>query len=294
MAARMGDMVTCSGPPDSVMMGCPTVLIGEGGGGGGGGAGPAGAAASAALAGSDPDSDEDHFLDVNFTDKTGNPVKGVKYQLKRPDGKQVKGTLGGNLRKTGVPEGNYEIQLIGFTEALWSVSEANVGEKVKLSVGSFGLESGTPIVFSIIKKDISGPEYFITYIDAKIEDNKAEAEWELPEDTEVKSEYKTDTEKKEKYSNPEYYFLAVSDYVTARSGYLYYKDSIEITLKDEDGNGVADQEYRLTLSTGEIRTGKLDGNGYAKEENIPPVSSNIEFPDMPIHIESETEDTENG
>jgi uncharacterized Zn-binding protein involved in type VI secretion len=27
-AARQGDMATCTGPPDSVAMGCPTVLIG--------------------------------------------------------------------------------------------------------------------------------------------------------------------------------------------------------------------------------------------------------------------------
>ena len=27
-AARLGDMCVCSGPPDSIVMGCPTVLIG--------------------------------------------------------------------------------------------------------------------------------------------------------------------------------------------------------------------------------------------------------------------------
>jgi len=28
-AARMGDMATCAGPPDTIVAGCPTVLIGE-------------------------------------------------------------------------------------------------------------------------------------------------------------------------------------------------------------------------------------------------------------------------
>ncbi|MBU0700687.1 PAAR domain-containing protein [bacterium] len=46
-AACMGDMATCIGPPDTIMMGCPTVLIGTAGGGG---AGAAGAAAGAAAA----------------------------------------------------------------------------------------------------------------------------------------------------------------------------------------------------------------------------------------------------
>lgn len=35
-AARVGDMAVCAGPPDSIAMGCPTVLIGECGGGGAG------------------------------------------------------------------------------------------------------------------------------------------------------------------------------------------------------------------------------------------------------------------
>ena len=48
------------------------------------------AAASAALAGGDPDSDEDHFLHLKFVDKKGNPVKGVKYDLKMPDNKKRK------------------------------------------------------------------------------------------------------------------------------------------------------------------------------------------------------------
>jgi uncharacterized Zn-binding protein involved in type VI secretion len=27
-AARVGDLVTCTGPPDAIMIGCPTVMIG--------------------------------------------------------------------------------------------------------------------------------------------------------------------------------------------------------------------------------------------------------------------------
>ena len=43
-AARMGDMAVCAGPPDVIVGGCPTVLIGEAGAGGGGGAGSGGGA----------------------------------------------------------------------------------------------------------------------------------------------------------------------------------------------------------------------------------------------------------
>jgi len=51
-ASRLGDMVVeAVGPPDLIVMGCPTVLIGNIGGGGGGAGGAAGAVAGGAAAG---------------------------------------------------------------------------------------------------------------------------------------------------------------------------------------------------------------------------------------------------
>jgi len=49
----LGDLAVCVGPPDSIVAGCPTVLIGTGGGGGGGGGGGAGGlgGASGAMSG---------------------------------------------------------------------------------------------------------------------------------------------------------------------------------------------------------------------------------------------------
>jgi len=50
-AARMGDMLICAGPPDSIIMGCPTVLIGSGGSGSGSGGGASAGAPAADTAG---------------------------------------------------------------------------------------------------------------------------------------------------------------------------------------------------------------------------------------------------
>lgn len=44
--ARLGDMVVCAGPPDSIIMGCPTVMIGEAGGGSASGGGASAGAAN--------------------------------------------------------------------------------------------------------------------------------------------------------------------------------------------------------------------------------------------------------
>jgi uncharacterized Zn-binding protein involved in type VI secretion len=284
MALRMGDMATCSGPPDSVVGGCPTVLIGEGGAGGGGGAGPAGAAASAALAGGEPDSDEDHFLHLKFVDKKGNPVKGVNYKLKTPDGKVISGILGGQIRKTGVKEGNYEIQLIGIAIAEWSDSRAKVGDKVKLKAESFGIESGTKAVMAIFMKDCGSPDKLVKTIFAEVKNDRIEAEWVF----EVNEEHLASQDSKKKrggYSSPEYYFVATAENCSARSGLLRYLDYIELKLRDDEDRPVKNAGYKIFLPNGDIRKGNLDSDGYAKEENIPPGKVDVVFDDAPYGVQ---------
>jgi hypothetical protein len=279
----MGDMLTCSGPPDSVMVGCPTVLIGEGGGGGGGGAGPAGAAASAALAGDDPDSDEDHYIDVKFTDKKGNPIKGVKYDLKRPDARQTKGTLGGKLRKTGVPQGNYDIQLKGVAKPKVSSSKVKVGGKVNVRATTFGIESGTQATVSIFEKDSNSADRLVDVIKTKVENDKIEAEWEFK----VNDEHIASQDSKKKrggYTSPEYYFVAAVEECSAKSDFLRYHDEIELKLLDEDDKPVKNAGYKIFLPNGDIRKGKLDSDGYAKEENIPPGKVEVVFDDAPFGV----------
>jgi hypothetical protein len=52
----------------------------------------------------------------------------------------------------------------------------------------------------------------------------------------------------------------------------------DIVLEDEEGNAIGDEEYRATLSTGEIRSGTLDAKGKARLEDVPPGRIEIEFP----------------
>jgi len=277
MALRVGDIVTCSGPPDSVAAGCPTVMIGEGGGAGGG-AGPAGAAASAALAGGEPDSYEDHFLHVKFVDKKGNPIRGVNYSLKTPDGKEIRNTLGGQIKKTGIKEGNYEIQLTGIASAEWSVSQAKVGDKVELTAGSFGIESGTKAIISIFMKDSNSPDKLMKILDAQVQNDKIEAEWIFEVD-EKYLDMQDDKKKRGGYSTPEYFFAVSAANCSARSPILRFQDWMELKLENEEGKPAAGLGYKMYFPNGEIRKGKLDSSGYAKEEKIPPGKAEIEIDD---------------
>ncbi len=134
-AAVMGDMCTCVGPPDvilmgsagvliggkpaarmgdmtahggSIILGCPTVLIGEAGGGGGGGGGGTGGLGAGVMKdqlnknalnnaaqngdGLAPRSDKED-LKAQFTliDEAEKPVKGVKYEIRTVDGQKHTG-----------------------------------------------------------------------------------------------------------------------------------------------------------------------------------------------------------
>jgi len=125
-AARMGDMAVCAGSPDSIIMGCTTVLIGEAGGGAGssgagalgqsasGGSGKAAVAAkiSAAIANPQPTAQGDHKLNIAFVDKANNPVSGVKYTLDCPDAKKQHGVTAGSLKRNSVAPGNYTVHLV--------------------------------------------------------------------------------------------------------------------------------------------------------------------------------------
>jgi len=277
-AACVGDMVACSGPPDSIAPpGCPTVLIGPGGGGGGGGgAAQTGSAAAGTGAGAaqlegsvEDDEKETHYLDVSFEDKGGFPISGVGYTVKSPDNKTGRGLLSGKLKRADVPAGNYEIALHAIVNAKWSTREAPTGDKVKLIVETAGMEPGETATLEIYLRDANFATRLMKSWEVQISGDKIEEEWEFKVDDEY---LKMQGEKEQSggYSFPLFYFMVRIGDLQMRSGLLRFKDWVEVELKDEDGNAIGNKKYRVSLSNGETRSGTLDGNGTAREENVPP------------------------
>jgi hypothetical protein len=62
-----------------------------------------------------------------------------------------------------------------------------------------------------------------------------------------------------------------------QSGMLYVKDWVEVKLKDDKGNAVADKQFKVIFPTGEIRQGTLDSLGKAKIQNTIPGKMNVKF-----------------
>ncbi|UCF64274.1 MAG: PAAR domain-containing protein [bacterium] len=292
-AARMGDMATCTGPPDSIVMGCPTVLIGEvgggsGGGGGGGGGAPASVAAqtsaiTALMDNNESTTKEEHWVEIQFVDKAGNPVSGVNYKFTDPENKESEGILrlDGTIRRDATKEGQAQVVLMGISNAKWSKDKAEVGEKVKMSVDVEGFENGTKATVQIFKRDIREPDVIVESKVVEVKSNKIETEWEY----QITDSETEDVDALSHYSHATYYFVAQIGDCSSRSNLLGLDDSIDINATDENGDPLANESYRVFLSTGEIREGSLDSNGHAKLEDVPPGRWSVVFPDIDLIYE---------
>lgn len=304
-AACVGDMATCVGPPSTIAPpGCMTVLIGTGGGGGGGGGAGSGSGGGSGQTesqsgessegeGEEGDEEEGHFLNVSFTDKGGFPLAGQRYTHTDPDGNVATGVLAGRIRNTGVSTGNHEIALHSIVSAKWSASSAQDGETVKMQVETAGFEDGTSVEIEIKQRDFNRADRTIeTRSDLEISGNKIEEEWvfEYP----AREGEANQAHRRTRYSSPVYYFIVKIDGYNARSDILEYKDWIEIELLDNENNPIADAEYEIHFSNGEVRRGQLDSNGQAREERVPTATHEIRFPNNSESSDSYTQSESTG
>jgi uncharacterized Zn-binding protein involved in type VI secretion len=281
-AARMGDMAVCVGPPSSIVLGCMTVLIGEaGGGGGGGGSGggagagggsaAAGAVTSAAIAGQAPQTNQAaaSFLDVTFEDKAKLPVSGVRYDLKDPEGLTSGGVLGGQIKRTGVPKGDYDINLRGMVNVQWSTRRSEVGKSVDLIVDTIGVDNGEKAAIDIYVRDSNFGDQLLETLEAPVNSNQAKTKWTMRVDEKyLKICDLKDTGRRS--SRPCFFFKVAVKELAGQSGPLFLTDKVELELKDGDGKTLANTAYEAVLPTGEIREGRSDGQGKVKIEDTPP------------------------
>ncbi len=289
-AARVGDQCTCVGPPDVIAVGEFTVLIGESGGGsagGGGGAGGGqasgqaeqGAAADTSREESREGEEEEHYLDVKVIDKGGKPITGCYYHLSGPGGIDESGAVTGRITRSLTQAGSCDIEIKAITRTDWSKRSARDGETVKLQIETAGIDDGAPAHIEVFERDTHHPDRKIEQLtDLAISAGKIEHDWhyEWQDEDEDETQQARGTQQ---YFNPSFYFTVRVDGCEARSNILEYADFIELNLRDDNDEPVANANYRVFLSSGEVREGQLDGNGYVKLENVPAGPWNVEFPD---------------
>jgi len=168
---------------------------------------------------------------------------------------------------------------VQITNAKWDKKEARRGDILKLAADLKGVPDGVEAMVEIWEHDADGVHDFITKFPVQVKSKKIEVEWEYEyhEDTD---DIPTTEEAEKGYHPPEYFFRVKVGEVTAESGLLEFKDWIEIELTDDEGTPIPGKKYKLLLPDGTEREGTLDGNGHAREENIPPGPVDVDFPDV--------------
>jgi uncharacterized Zn-binding protein involved in type VI secretion len=281
-AARVGDIAPCSGPPDTIAMGCPTVNIGETKPGGGGSAGAAPTAAaqaaaySAAVGGTplETDEPEDHFIDIAVKDTAGFPIARIDYSIYGPSSFSENGFTYGGIKRHGVPAGTYQLIIKAIITACWGCSVARNGETVDIIVETEGIDDGEIALIQIWSRSLNHPDAVITHIDTEsIQNGQIRTNW--------KPIFTDDFRQPGSYYTPAFYFSATVGGISCRSGFLNYMDYVEISLRGTRDEPINNEPYEIILSNGEIRTGFLDPNGFARIEHVPLSIGSISFPQTP-------------
>jgi hypothetical protein len=174
---------------------------------------------------------------------------------------------------------------IEVTNMQWSASEARRGDILTLSATVKGVPDRTDVKVYILEYDADGGHDRIAELPAIVDKNKLELKWEYEYHEDVDEiPTKEEMQKYGKSYNPPEYFFVVEVYGAKfgqkqESKLLTFKDWIEIRLVDEEGKPAANEKYVLHMPDGQQKQGTLDGNGYAREDKIPPGKIEIEFPD---------------
>lgn len=176
------------------------------------------------------------------------------------------------------------IRQLAVTELAWSEEEARSGDEVVLSAVVEGAREETPALVTIYEHDRDGDHDRVTEIETRVAGGRIEVRWEYAyhEDTdEILTQEEMEAYGGE-YNPPEYFFTVTIEglefgYEDQDSGLLTFKSWVEIRLLDAEGEPVPQAEYTLILPNGEERTGTLDDNGEAREEDVPPGPCRVVF-----------------
>ncbi len=318
-AARMGDMCVCVGPPATILLGEFTVLIGETSGGGGGGAKAASDAAGAAFKGAqglsafpvdeNPISPtETHFIRCRMVDKAKQPIGGIRYILKDSKNENINGTSSpdGEVYYPGYAEkGNYKLTVCALQNAKWNTNKASMGDAIDFSVDADGFSEGSQASICILEV-VEGSHVLVDMLTVLLEGKKFNGTWksrhaepisdggssEAASPNETGSDSTSDSDgaedeqaespnpPSENLTLPEFQFLCISEGQQILSDILHLSDFLDVGLKDSEGNNKNSESFKVHFSSGEIRSGSLDGTGKLRFEDVPPGTAKIEFPNF--------------
>lgn len=175
-AVAMGDMAVCVGPPSTILMGCPTVLVGPSGAGGGGGSGASTADAKVAK---------------TRSTKAPKKIKGLNTE-----GIEITEVVIGEDPELSENAHRLDLKIVGdeyeneegvgnIKDAIWSKERCWFGDKVKLTIKTSNLEDGTKLKVQLFEWDSNDPDDFIEEIEVDSTGDETVLTWKAEFDTDA-------------------------------------------------------------------------------------------------------------
>jgi len=170
------------------------------------------------------------------------------------------------------------------SEMSWSKKEIRREEEVHLKcIFVNGVEEGDRVTVLIFEYDPDGCHDLVVKIPAEVEDGKVELDWRFDYQGHTGS-IPTETERnkyEKSYTRPEYFFVVAVENVHAgknqESGLLTFIDGVRLFYCDGNNQPVPNASYTLKFADGTTREGKLDGDGRAVVDDVPPGKVEVEF-----------------
>ena len=178
------------------------------------------------------------------------------------------------------------IPIVRIVNLHWSAEDACRGDIITLTADTSGLRDHSDVTVSIFEYDEHRGTERVVDLPGRVIDSHIEVMWEFGyfEDTGQIAGQPELNDYAGRYNYPEYFFTVSYEGTTfgadRSSGMLLFNDWQEITLVNEDGSPATNERYILHLANGEQREGSTDGEGFAREEHLPPGPTRIEFPDV--------------
>ncbi len=151
----------------------------------------------------------------------------------------------------------------------WSKDTIGREEIVDLTAEARGAPDGRRAVIRLFKHiEGTGAPVPYTQIRQRVEGGAVQAKYmfEYPGDTDdLVPEWEAD----DGYTPPTFFFRVNISGVTADSGMLEFRDTVELR-KEYSGQPAADIPYEVTLPDGSTREGQSDAEGTAVLEDVPP------------------------
>jgi hypothetical protein len=169
----------------------------------------------------------------------------------------------------------------------WDRSEVKRGEEVLLTCQfESGVQDGEDATVIIYEHNPNSYDFKVTSFQTTIQNNKVEATWAFDyyDDTDEIPTHKELQPVGKNYALPQYYFVVVVDGIEIgekrESGLLKFKDWIEFSLTDDDGNPCSDLKGSLALADGSKIDFTLDKDGKCSKEDIVPGKFIFSFEDI--------------